>query len=153
VERWLPKLSKKEITKIVDRLVKKTSRWQNGEMFGLRIHHPYDDSRADYPACEIGDILPPSRLWERDHMLEEELDGTSVVGINLRNGMHYEEARREIKEAVKEVLNYVWVEDEDVLLLVKGAYIEDGPDIKEVLLEDPVVVERIELRKIKERRS
>jgi len=39
------------------------------------------------------------------------------------------------------------------LLLVKGKYIEDGPDTGEVLLEDPIVVERIELRKIRERRG
>lgn len=141
-------LNKRQIERIVDKLVKKTTTWKNGEMFGLRIHHPYDDSRDDYPLCNVGDVLPPSRLWERDEMLEEELNGTSVVGIYLENRMYYEEARRKIREAVKEVLNYVWVIDDDVLLLVKGKYTEDGPDTGEVLLEDPIVVERIELKNI-----
>jgi len=135
-------VDKKQLRVIAKRFAKSIAgNYDPYTICGIRVNHPKDRQLDSYPACEIGDVLPPSHVADRtDFLLDQILPGTSVIYIETASALYVGDLYRACLKALENLQDYIWGED-DIILLVKGDFVDYGPD-GECLLDSPQIIDK-----------
>ncbi|MBR7146478.1 MAG: hypothetical protein IKD11_02010 [Oscillospiraceae bacterium] len=98
---------------------------ENGEYsyYGIRV-----DDGVDY---SIGDAVAASRVWVDGDPTDEDLDGTSCIGLKFNATVS------DVERAIKAASIYYG----DRIYLIGGDDMEYGEDAGEYIIKDAVVVE------------
>jgi hypothetical protein len=87
---------------------------------------------ADRPLPQIGDILPPSRRWEDNNIVEGDyLNGTSAITVHSQSSYG------------RGQLDHIGGYYGDTILIIVGDDAEGGEDIGEIIIRQARVVDII----------